>query len=127
METIITLLIALLPILLKFLYNILVQPKEKDGRILTEMSEPMGFPVLHEMQKKHEMPLMYDWEEEDEVVEEYCESDEPVQEEGIPMTVKKDTVPVVEACEPDQKEKLDLKKLVMYSEIMKPKYDDKEY
>lgn len=46
----------------------------------------------------------------------------PVPVEEAPRSVKPVEVPILEEEEPEHKEKIDPKKLIVYSEIMKPKY-----
>ena len=58
----------------------------------------------------------------DEVVVEEAERALPAQPVRLdPVNVQK---PILEEEQPKQKEKIDVKKLIVYSEIMKPKFDE---
>ena len=50
--------------------------------------------------------------------------DEMVVEEAEPVLPVKQDSPILIEEQPNEKEKIDLKKLIVYSEIMKPKYEE---
>ena len=96
METVFTILIILIPIAFKLI-----------GKKLEQAGQE---PVLSEH------PLM---QEVQEPVEKVKKQSKPLKKE---KPVVKVATPILKEEQPKEKEKIDPKKLVIYSEIMKPKY-----
>lgn len=99
METIFTLIIVLLPIIFKLI-----------GKKL----EQSGAQPQHSEQQEQ----IEDWAE---VLRRHIEAQQVEVETVKPVKAAK---PILQEEEPKKKEKIDTKKLIMYSEIMKPKYDE---
>lgn len=117
METIIGLLFILLPVIFKLIEKRLQNSGtsstfEGDESAFEESAEPMTTPVV-------ELPVKK------EPVKEVAPKPQNTFVEGQRMTRKK-KAPAILMEEPEirKKEKIDPKKLVIYSEIMKPKYQD---
>ena len=122
METIFTILIIILPIVFKLIGKKLEQAGQQNAPQSTDNQEQIEdwAEVLRRHIEAQQMPQ---------------EPELPVQEERIIPDVRpvapKDKPPVVQPkpvilAEPEEeeKEKIDKKKLILYSEIMKPKYKE---
>lgn len=128
METIFTLIIVLLPVIFKLIGKKLeksaAQPQETD-----EQQAPIE--DWAEVLRRH---IEAQQQQQEEVRPAAPVQEQPVQqrvpEEGVPQTRKpvrkapKKVKPILQEEEQKPKEKIDKKKLILYSEIMKPKYNE---
>ena len=128
METIFTLIIVLLPVIFKLIGKKLeksaAQPQETDGQQapIEDWAEVLRRHIEAQQQQQEEVRPAAPVQE------------QPVQqrvpEEGVPQTRKpvrkapKKVKPILQEEEQKPKEKIDKKKLILYSEIMKPKYNE---
>lgn len=122
METIIGLLFILLPVIFKLISRNLEKSGNPDtARKVRDIAQTLG---------GEEEPVLSDWDFGHIRMEEPEPEPEPVMpvaqkldipvREGTPVTVRK---PILEEEKPVKKgEKIDPKKLVIYSELMKPKF-----
>lgn len=128
METIFTLIIVLLPVIFKLIGKKLeksaAQPQETDQQHapIEDWAEVLRRHIEAQQQQQEEVRPAAPVQE------------QPVQqrvpEEGVPQTRKpvrkapKKVKPILQEEEQKPKEKIDKKKLILYSEIMKPKYNE---
>ena len=101
------------------------------GRKLNSATQDEVFPTILMDKEDVHIPLE---EEDSKVLPKAVVVDEPIFEEAqrsMPVkqeakepvvTPKKENAPILQEEQPQKKEKIDPKKLVVYSEIMKPKY-----
>lgn len=126
METIFTLIIVLLPVIFKLIGKKLEQsapqPQETDGQQpIEDWAEVLRRHIEAQQPQEEARPAA-------------PVQQQPVQqsvaEEGVPQTRRPDRTaprrvkPILQEEEQRPKEKIDKKKLIMYSEIMKPKYTE---
>ena len=127
METIFTLIIVLLPVIFKLIGKKLeksaAQPQETD-----EQHAPIE--DWAEVLRRHIEAQQQQQEEARPAAPVQQPVQQRVAEEGVPQTRRPDRTaprrvkPILQEEEQRPKEKIDKKKLIMYSEIMKPKYTE---
>ena len=116
METIIGLLVVLLPLVFKLIGKRL----EQAGQV-----QP---PVEEETLDENWVETLRQYIEQEQAYEHFQSEEEPVKEKIVveaPRVVpKKKSKPILIEEEQKEKEKIDVKKMIVYSEIMKPKYTE---
>lgn len=128
METIFTLIIVLLPVIFK-----LIGKKLEKSAAQPQKTDEQQAPIEDwaEVLRRH---IEAQQQQQEEVRPAAPVQEQPVQqrvpEEGVPQTRKpvrkapKKVKPILQEEEQKPKEKIDKKKLILYSEIMKPKYNE---
>ena len=118
METIFTLIIVLLPIIFKLIGKKL----EQSGAQPQHSEQQEQIEDWAEVLRRHIEAQQVEVETVKPVQEPLVQKPQP-QQTRKPKPVKS-AKPILQEEEPKKKEKIDTKKLIMYSEIMKPKYDE---
>ena len=128
METIFTLIIVLLPVIFKLIGKKLeksaAQPQGTDGQQtpIEDWAEVLRRHIEAQQQQQEEVRPAAPVQEQP--------AQQRVPEEGVPQTrqpvrkAPKKVKPILQEEEQKPKEKIDKKKLILYSEIMKPKYNE---
>lgn len=122
METIFTLILVLLPVIFKLIGKRL----ENAGTQPQTIDEQQPIEDWAEVLRRH-----IESQQQDESVPVTPVQDTPVQERVMPATKDQPRKPLYKPAKPilqeednKKKEKIDTKKLIVYSEIMKPKYTE---
>ena len=122
METIFTLILVLLPVIFKLIGKRL----ENAGTQPQAIDEQQPIEDWAEVLRRH-----IEAQQQDESVPVTPVQDTPVQERVMPATKDQPRKPLYKPAKPilqeednKKKEKIDTKKLIVYSEIMKPKYTE---
>ena len=118
METIFTLIIVLLPIIFKLIGKKL----EQSGAQPQQSDEQEQIEDWAEVLRRHIEAQQVEAEPAAPVQEQPVQKPQPKQKRK-PQPVKP-AKPVLMEEEPKKKEKIDTKKLIVYSEIIKPKYNE---
>lgn len=121
METIIGLLFILLPVILKLIGKRLEQSgKTANAEKMRRIAQSLN---VDDEEDDEEDPLS-EWDGDDEENEPVEESVVEIVREPVPPVRKPKAPVLLEEDKKAEKEKIDPKKLVIYSEIMQPKYKD---
>ena len=120
METIIGFLIVVLPVIFKLIGKRLEQAGQEqapvEGDVLKEDWAETVRKYVEQQQAQERVSVSFKVEEEP--------VKEKPSEEAPRMVVKKTARPVLIEEEKKEKKKIDVKKMVVYSELMKPKYTE---
>ena len=122
METIFTLILVLLPVIFKLIGKRL----ENAGTQPQAIDEQQPIEDWAEVLRRH-----IEAQQQEDAVPVTPVQDTPVQEKAMPATKDQPRKPLYKPAKPilqeednKKKEKIDTKKLIVYSEIMKPKYTE---
>ena len=122
METIIGLLIVVLPLVFKLIGKRLEQASQVQTPVDAEQDpvEDWAETLRKYVEQQQAQAALY----EQTVLEEEPLDTKPVEEAPRVVPVRKKT-PILLEEDPKEREKIDVKKMIVYSEIMKPKYTEK--
>ena len=121
METIIGLLIVVLPLVFKLIGKRLEQAGQVQPPVVEDQApvEDWTETLRRYVEQQQAQAAMYEPEE----PEEEPQDEKPAEEAPRVVPVKKNA-PILVEEEPKEREKIDVKKMIVYSEIMKPKYTE---